>query len=71
MRKTALIAGVTGHNGAYLAHHLLELAYRVVSTSCDAEMCVTSRRQRAGVVESSGNDFVKPTLILGYMEAKK
>lgn len=35
--KTALIVGITGQDGAYLARHLLDLGYRVVGTSRDAE----------------------------------
>jgi GDPmannose 4,6-dehydratase len=35
--KTALIVGVTGQDGSYLASHLLGLGYRVVGTSRDAE----------------------------------
>jgi GDPmannose 4,6-dehydratase len=50
MSKTALIAGVTGQDGAYLAHHLLTLGYRVVGTSRDAQMANTSRLERLGVV---------------------
>jgi GDPmannose 4,6-dehydratase len=63
MSKTALIAGVTGQDGAYLAHHLLALGYRVVGTSRDAQMCDTSRLQRLGVVDDieiislAPNDF--------------
>ena len=51
MSKTALIAGVTGQDGAYLAHHLLELGYRVVGTSRDAQMCDTSRLGQLGIVD--------------------
>lgn len=63
MSKTALIAGVTGQDGAYLAHHLLGLGYRVVGTSRDAQMCDTTRLQRLGVVDDieivslAPNDF--------------
>lgn len=63
MSKTALIAGVTGQDGAYLAHHLLGLGYRVVGTSRDAQMCDTSRLQMLGVandieiVSLAPNDF--------------
>lgn len=63
MSKTALIAGVTGQDGAYLAHHLLGLGYRVVGTSRDAQMCDTSRLQRLGVADEieiislAPNDF--------------
>ena len=35
--KTALITGIGGQDGAYLAAHLLALGYRVVGTSRDAE----------------------------------
>lgn len=61
--KTALIAGVTGQDGAYLAHHLLGLGYRVVGTSRDAQMADTSRLERLGVegelelVSLAPNDF--------------
>ncbi len=63
MSKVALIAGVTGQDGAYLAHHLLELGYRVIGTSRDAQMCDTSRLNRLGVhkdvelVSLAPNDF--------------
>jgi GDPmannose 4,6-dehydratase len=36
--KTALITGITGQDGCYLAKHLLSLGYRVVGTSRDAEV---------------------------------
>jgi GDP-D-mannose dehydratase len=50
--KTALIAGVTGQDGAYLAHHLLGLGYRVVGSSRDAQMADTSRQ--FGVLRANG-----------------
>jgi GDPmannose 4,6-dehydratase len=49
MSKKALICGVTGQDGAYLAHHLLRLGYRVVGTSRDAQMADTSRMERLGI----------------------
>jgi len=63
MTKTALICGVTGQDGAYLAHHLLGLGYRVVGTSRDAQMADLSRLQRLGIagelelVSLAPNDF--------------
>ncbi len=63
MSKTAVIAGVTGQDGAYLAHHLLSLGYRVVGTSRDAHMCDTSRLEWLGIKNSieivslAPNDF--------------
>ncbi len=35
--KKALIAGITGQDGAYLARHLLGLGYRVIGASRDAD----------------------------------
>jgi GDPmannose 4,6-dehydratase len=35
--KTALITGIGGQDGAYLAQHLLSTGYRVIGTSRDAE----------------------------------
>ena len=63
MHKTALIAGVTGQDGAYLAHYLLGLGYRVVGSSRDAQMADTSRLERLGIatelelVSLAPNDF--------------
>jgi len=37
MIKTALICGVTGQDGSYLAQLLLSKGYRVIGTSRDAE----------------------------------
>jgi len=50
MTKTALIAGITGQDGAYLAHHLLSQGYRVVGTSRDAQMADLSRLEQLGIV---------------------
>ena len=36
--STALICGVSGQDGSYLAQHLLSKGYRVVGTSRDAQM---------------------------------
>ena len=60
---TALIAGVTGQDGAYLAHHLLGLGYNVVGSSRDAQMADSSRLERLGIatdvelVSLAPNDF--------------
>ena len=61
--KVALILGVTGQDGAYLAHLLLSKGYRVVGTSRDAQMANTSRLERLGIgtrveiVSLAPNDF--------------
>ncbi len=38
MKKTALICGVSGQDGAYLSRLLLEKGYRVIGTSRDAQL---------------------------------
>jgi GDPmannose 4,6-dehydratase len=61
--KTALIAGVTGQDGAFLSKFLLELGYSVVGTSRDAQSCNTSRLERLGIrddvriISLAPNDF--------------
>lgn len=61
MSKTALIAGVTGQDGAYLAHHLLGYGYQVVGTSRDALMCDSSRLERLGIVDDVEIVSLAPT----------
>ena len=61
--KTALIAGVTGQDGAFLSKFLLELGYSVIGTSRDAQNCNTSRLERLGIrddiriISLAPNDF--------------
>jgi GDPmannose 4,6-dehydratase len=61
--KTALIAGITGQDGAYLSRHLLEAGYRVVGSSRDAQSSDTSRLDRLGIAQDielislAPNDF--------------
>ena len=38
MQKKALIIGITGQDGAFLAKYLLELGYSVFGTSRDADL---------------------------------
>lgn len=63
MRRSALIAGITGQDGAYLARHLLEAGYRVVGSSRDAQSSDTSRLHRLGIAQDielislAPNDF--------------
>ena len=47
--KTALISGVSGQDGAYLAKLLLEKGYRVCGTSRDARMSTFSNLERLGI----------------------
>jgi len=63
MSKTALIAGVTGQDGAYLSHYLLQRGYRVVGTSRDAQNSDISRLKKLGIqsdvelISLAPNDF--------------
>ena len=63
LTRTALIAGITGQDGAYLARHLLQAGYRVVGSSRDAQSSDTSRLCRLGIREDvelislAPNDF--------------
>ena len=76
-RKTALIAGVTGQDGAYLAHHLLGLGYRVVGTSRDAQMADSSRLERLGVAADvqllslAPNDFRSVLKVVSGVEPQE
>lgn len=49
--KTALITGVSGQGGAYLAKALLERGYEVVGTSRDARMTDTKNLELLGIVD--------------------
>jgi len=47
--KTALICGISGQDGAYLAQLLLEQGYTVIGTSRDAQVGSFSRLARLGI----------------------
>ncbi len=49
--KTALICGVSGQDGAYLASYLLNLGYTVCGTSRDAQMSSFKNLSRLGIRE--------------------
>ncbi|MCM1982999.1 GDP-mannose 4,6-dehydratase [Lyngbya confervoides] len=61
--KTALICGISGQDGAYLARLLLEKGYQVWGTSRDAQMASFSRldllgiRSQVKLVSMAMNDF--------------
>jgi len=61
--KTALITGVTGQDGAYLAQHLLNRGYKVFGTSRDAQISsfnnlkILGIRDRVNVESMAINDF--------------
>lgn len=49
MKRTALVTGVTGQDGAYLSRYLLERGYRVVGTSRTGRACDTSRLEKLDI----------------------
>ena len=51
MEKRALICGVTGQDGAYLAKLLLTKGYSVFGTSRDAQVSDFSNLQKLGIRE--------------------
>ena len=63
MKKTALICGISGQDGSYLARSLLRKGYEVLGTSRDAQMCNLGNLEKLGVkdkikvVSMAPNDF--------------
>lgn len=74
MHRTALIAGITGQDGAYLAHHLLKSGYKVVGSSRDAQNCDISRLERLGIqndielISLALNDFRSVLMALSTLQ---
>jgi GDPmannose 4,6-dehydratase len=74
VKPHALIAGITGQDGAYLARHLLMCGYRVIGSSRDAQTCDTSRLVRLGIrddvelVSLALNDFRSVLKVLTTVE---
>lgn len=50
-KRTALIVGVSGQDGVYLARHLLDLGYQVVGSSRGLDGAPTARLAAAGVLD--------------------
>ncbi len=59
--KTALISGVSGQDGAYLADLLLKQGYSVYGTSRDAQMSSFSNLSRLGIREKIKLDSMSLT----------
>jgi len=63
MTKKALITGITGQDGAYLARLLIDKGYTVVGTSRDAQMAhfqgldALGIRDRVRIESMALNDF--------------
>ena len=52
MKRIALILGITGQDGAYLAKYLLNCGYEVYGTTRDAQICDKSRLIRLGILDN-------------------
>ena len=72
--RTALICGISGQDGAYLAQLLLAHGYRVIGTARDAQMSSFASLQRLGirgqvtVVSMAINDFRSVLQVLSRHE---
>ncbi|MBM4021199.1 MAG: GDP-mannose 4,6-dehydratase [Planctomycetes bacterium] len=72
--RTAVICGVGGQDGAYLAAHLLGLGYTVVGTSRDAQagrfegLAALGIRERVTLVSMSPVDFRSTLMVLKRAE---
>lgn len=71
MSKTALILGVSGQDGSYLARFLLEKGYRVVGSSRDVQMASFSNLECLGIHELVEKVTVKPNDFRSVFEALK
>jgi GDPmannose 4,6-dehydratase len=71
MSRTALIFGISGQTGSYLAHRLLAQGYRVFGTSRDSQLNNFTNLKRLGIYEHIGfrsvslSDFRSVLMILG------
>ena len=74
MAKTALICGISGQDGTYLANLLLDRGYRVVGTSRDAQIGAFANLTRIGIKERveltsmASNDFRSVLQVLSRYE---
>ena len=58
--KTALVCGVSGQDGAYLAKLLLEKGYHVIGTSRDAQTANFGNLERLSIID----DFERLSMVL-------
>lgn len=67
--KTALICGVSGQDGAYLARLLLEKGYRVVGTSRDAQTSQFTNLHRLAIADRVETLSMAPTDFRSVLQA--
>ena len=71
MNKTALILGVSGQDGAYLARLLLEKGYRVVGSSRDAQMSSFANLIKLGIKDQVQTESVSSTDFRSVLQVLK
>jgi GDPmannose 4,6-dehydratase len=71
MNKTALILGVSGQDGAYLAQLLLEKGYCVVGASRDASMSSFSNLEKLGIKKQVQTESVTSTDFRSVLQVLK
>ena len=71
MNKTALILGVSGQDGSYLAELLLKKGYRVVGSSRDAQMSSFANLGRLGIKDHVQTESVSSTDFRSVLQVLK
>ena len=67
--RTALITGITGQDGSYLAEHLLDLGYRVVGVTRRTSSHAGGRVEHLGDrIELFGADLLDQTSLLAIVD---
>lgn len=67
--RRALICGVSGQDGAYLAKFLLDKGYEVWGTSRDAQACSFSNLSRLGILNDVNKLSMAPTEFKSVLQA--
>lgn len=67
--KTALICGVSGQDGAYLARHLLSQGYRVFGTSRDSQLSAFENLRLLGIRDQVETLSMAPTDFRSVLQA--
>ncbi len=71
MNKKALILGISGQDGSYLAKLLLEKGYRVVGSSRDASISSFSNLKKLGIKEEIQTESVSSTDFRSVLQVLK
>jgi len=66
--QTAVVCGITGQDGAYLAAHLLRLGYTIVGTSRNAVTCDRRGLERLGIAGQVVIESLHPADLTGTLD---